>query len=309
MSAVLPPLAPAAAGDAILRGMGLVALGYAVITVSDAMVKWALPEVGPAAAMIWRGVFGALAIAVLARGQVVRVVNRRLMLLRCTIHCGVTVLFYIVWLRGMPLADTYAVAAASPLIVTLLAIPILGEQVGWRRWASTVGGFVGVLVMLRPGGDLWNADAALLVLATSLMALTRLWTRLLARTDTPASIAFWLLLAHVPVGLALLPAMPPPSALPGWGTAAVLVLLGAANGVAHWLFARAFALAPASVLAPFEFSTLVWGLVLGLVIWGQFPALGTLGGAAIVIAAGLYNLHREQVRRRDALRAGSQGKN
>jgi drug/metabolite transporter (DMT)-like permease len=301
----MPPSSLPPAGrplDQALLGIALVAAGYATVAVSDAMVKWVLPEIGTAAAMLWRGLFGALTIAVLVRGRIPRAVNRRLLTARCTVHCGVTVLFYLAWHRGMPLADSYAISAAAPLLMTLLAIPILGESVGWRRWASTAFGFCGVLVMLRPGGALWGADAVLLLIAVVLMAVTRIWTRLLARTDKPATITFWLMLAHVPAGLLLMPLLPPPQWLPSPGTMVLLVLLGASNGIAHWLFARAFALAPVSLLAPFEYSTLVWGTVLGFVVWGNFPAYGTLLGAAIVIAAGLYNLHRERLRRRESMK-------
>lgn len=286
--------------DDVVRGIGLIASGYAIIACADAAVKWALPQVGPAAAMIWRGVFGALAIWALARGTSLRPVNLRLITWRSLLHCLVTVAYYVAWARAMPLADTYAVAAAAPLLMTLLAIPLLGETVGWRRWTSTLVGFGGVLVMLNPGGALWRWEALMLLSGIGLMALTRIWTRMLARSDNPATIAFWLLAAHVPVGLLLLPAFPPPAWLPTPATALTLVFLGGANGVAHFLFARAFAIAPVSVLAPFEYSTLVWGLLLGLAIWGDFPAAATLGGAGIVIAAGLYNLYRERVRARAA---------
>jgi len=303
LAAALPASLPAL--DDAVRGIALIAVGYAVVACADASVKWALPQVGPAAAMIWRGVFGALAIALLARGASLRPVNRRLISARSLLHCGVTVVYYIAWAGGMPLASSYAIAAAAPLLMTLLAIPMLGEAVGWRRWTSTAVGFCGVLIMLRPGGALWGWPAAMLLAAVALMALTRIWTRLLARTDSPATIAFWLLLAHVPVGLLLLPVFPPPVLLPSAPVVAALVFLGCANGLAHFLFARAFALAPVSVLAPFEYTTLVWGLVLGLAIWGEFPEVGTLLGAAIVIAAGLYNLHRERVRARAARRAAT----
>ncbi|WP_245870316.1 DMT family transporter [Teichococcus rhizosphaerae] len=288
--------------DDAVRGIGFIALGYVIVSCADAAVKWALPQVGPAAAMIWRGVFGAIAIALLARGAPLRPVNRRLIGGRSLLHCAVTLIFYIAWARAMPLADTYAVAAVAPLLMTLLAIPLLGETVGWRRWTSTGVGFLGVLVMLQPGGALWRWEAAMLLAGMGFLALTRIWTRLLTRTDSPATIAFWLLLTHIPVGLALLPFFPPPALLPDTRTVLALVFLGLANGAAHFLFARAFALAPVSVLAPFEYTTLVWGLLLGLAVWGEFPAAATLAGACIVIAAGLYNLHRERVRAREARR-------
>jgi drug/metabolite transporter (DMT)-like permease len=297
---------PTARLDNAARGILLVAFGYAVITCSDAAVKWALPQVGIAGAMLWRGVFGAITVAVVAHLQGIplarlRPVNTRLIATRSLLHCVVSGAFYAAWFLGMPLADSYAVSSVSPLIMTLLAIPLLGEQVGWRRWTSTLVGFGGVLVMLQPGGALWRWEVGVMLVAVSAMALTRLWTRVLGRTDTPATITFWLMMAHVPVGLALLPAFPPPVSLfPTGGTMLVLAALGCGNAMAHMLFARAFAIAPVSVLAPFEYSPLIWGLPIGLLIWGEWPAPSTFAGAGIVIAAGLYNLHRERLRTRAA---------
>ncbi|MDB5369603.1 MAG: putative rane protein [Roseomonas sp.] len=296
--AILP--APARLDNAV-RGILLIAFGYALIACSDAAVKWALPQTGIAAAMLWRGVFGALTMWVLARGASLRPVNLRLIGTRSLLHCVVSVAFYAVWFLGMPLADSYAVAAASPLIMTVLAIPILGEQVGWRRWTSTLVGFCGVLVMLQPGSALWRWEVVFMLLAVVLMATTRIWTRVLARTDTPTTITFWLMAAHIPTGLLLLPVFPPPASIfPSAGAMLAMAALGCGNAVAHRLFARAFALAPVSVLAPFEYSPLIWGLPLGLLIWGDWPAGTTFAGAGIVIAAGLYNLHRERQRARQA---------
>ncbi len=301
------PGAAAAAGRALplrqdaVRGIAAISAGYAVISLSDAAVKWALPEAGVAAAMIWRGVFGMLAIAALCGGRGLLPRRVGLLGLRSVLHCGVTVTFYLAWFNGVPLADSYAVGAAAPLLMTLLAIPLLGEKVGWRRWTSTCVGFAGVLVMLQPGGALWRWEAAMLLGGIGFLAVTRIWTRVLAATDTPQAIAFWLLFTHVPIGLLLLPAFPPPASLvPSPGAAFALAFLGLANGCAHFLFARAFAIAPVSVLAPYEYTTLVWGGALGFLIWAEVPALTTLAGATVVIAAGLYNLHRERVRQREA---------
>ncbi len=281
-----------------LRGIATITAGYAVISAADAAVKWALPEVGVAVAMIWRGVFGMIAIALLARGAGLAPRCKPLLATRSILHCGVTVTFYLAWFNGVSLADSYAVNATAPLLMTVLAIPLLGETVGWRRWTSTAVGFVGVLVMLQPGGDLWRWEGGLRLAGVAVLAVTRIWTRVLAATDTPQAIAFWLLFTHVPVGLLLLPAFPPGTGIwPGWGVAFALAFLGLANGCAHFLFARAFAIAPVSALAPYEYTTLLWGLMLGFAIWGEVPSWATLGGAGIVIAAGLYNLHRERVRR------------
>ena len=295
-------------GDEALRGIGFILAGYIVVSCADAAVKWVLPSVGTAVAMIWRGLVGTLVVLLLvaARGgglAPLRPVNRPLLTLRSFSHCAVSCGFYLAWMRGVGLADSYAIAAACPLLMTLFAIPLLGEQVGWRRWASTCVGFAGVLFMLQPGGELWRWETGLLLAATTLMALTRVWTRILTRTDTPDAIAFWLLAAHLPAGFALLPVAalwPPggaPAPLPDWPMIAALGFFGAANAMAHMCFGRGFALAPVAVLAPIEYSPLLWGLVLGFLLWGEVPAWTTLGGAAVVIAAGLYNVHRERLRR------------
>ncbi|RAI60532.1 EamA family transporter [Roseicella frigidaeris] len=286
-----------------MRGLAIVALGYAVIAVADATVKWVLPTIGPAAAMVWRGVFGGLTVLLLSRGRALRAVNRRLLAARSLLSAGVSAAWYLAWSLGVSLADSYAVAAASPLLMTLLAIPLLGETVGWRRWCSTAVGCAGVLFMLQPGGELWRPESALLLAATAVMALTRIWTRMLTRTDTPDSMAFWVLAAQAPVGLALLawPAMwppggPPPVLPPAWALA-TLAGFALLNALAQILFGRGYALAPVSAIAPFEYTPLLWGIGLGFLLWGEVPAWTTLGGAAIVVAAGLYNVHRERLRR------------
>jgi drug/metabolite transporter (DMT)-like permease len=287
-----------------LRGIAVICIGYAVISLADAAVKWALPAMGVAGAMIWRGVFGMIVIALLVRGRGLAPRRIPLLSLRSLLHCAVTVSFYVAWFQGVPLADSYALNAATPLVMTVLAIPLLGEKVGWRRWTSTAVGFLGVLVMLQPGGDLWRWEAAMLLASTVALGFSRIGTRMLASTDTPQAIAFWLLFTHVPVGLLLLPVFPTQTSLflPGWEIGLALAGLGLANGLAHFLFARAFAIAPVSVLAPYEYTTLVWGFILGFLIWLEVPSWTTIAGAALVIGAGLYNLHRERVRRAEALR-------
>lgn len=286
-------------GENGVLAIGIVCLGFLIVSCADAAVKWALPQVGIAAAMIWRGAFGALAAAAIAGFRDLAPRNLPLIAARSGLHTVVSAAYYGAWALGMPLVDSYAVSAAAPLFMTLLAVPLLGESFGWRRTTSTLVGCLGVMIMLRPGGDLWRPESLMLLVAVAAMALTRIWTRMLGRSDRPETIAFWLLLAHVPVGLLLLPVFPGPVAIPDWPVVGVLVGLGLANGVAHALFARGFAMAPIYSLAPYEYTPLVWGGVLGFLIWGSVPGWGTLAGAAVVIGAGLYNLRRERIRARE----------
>ncbi len=285
-----------------MRGIGLALLAYLIWTLGDATAKWALPSVGVAGAMLWRGVFGAVTVAAITLGRPTatgwrRLVPRRwgLVLARSVLSSFVSVCWYVSWL-SMSLADTYAVGFTAPLIMTVLAIPMLGERIRWRRALSTLVGFGGVLIMLRPGGDLWTPVVLLLLAGTLVMALTRIMTRQLTTTETPECQAFWLLICHTLTGVLLLPRFPGSGTV---GTSAWLALafLGLSSGLAHCVFARSYALAPVSALAPYEYSVLPWGVLAGFLIFGDLPSWNTLAGAVVVAASGTYNVYRERVRR------------
>jgi drug/metabolite transporter (DMT)-like permease len=285
-----------------LRGIALVVLANLIWTLGDATAKWALPTVGVAAAMMWRGVFGMATVAALTVGRAEAIGWRRLkprrwglVLVRSALSSFVSVTWYIAWL-SMSLADTYAVGFIAPLVMTLLAIPMLGERIRWRRALSTLVGFVGVLIMLRPGGDLWTPVVVLLLAGTVVMALTRIMTRQLTATETPECQAFWLLVGHTLTGLVLLPVFPG-SGLVGLGGWLALAFLGLSSGLAHCAFARGYALGPVSALAPYEYTIMPWGVLAGFLIFGELPSWSTLAGAAVVAAAGSYNVYRERVRR------------
>ena len=180
----------------------------------------------------------------------------------------------------MSLADTYAVGFTAPLIMTVLAVPMLGERIRWRRALSTLVGFGGVLIMLRPGGDLWTPVVVLLLVGTLVMALTRIMTRQLTTTETPECQAFWLLICHTLTGLAAA------AELPGFRhrdrrrlAGSALVFLGVSSGLAHCVFARGYGLAPISALAPYEYSMMPFAIVFGFVLFGDVPSWFTLGGA------------------------------
>lgn len=292
------------AADAV-RGILIVAGAYVLLTMGDVAGKWALAPAGIAMVMFGRGLAGGATIAglVAVEGDWRRLmpVRWRLVLFRSVLHAACSLTWYIAW-QVIPLADAYAIGFTAPLVMTLLAIPMLGERVRWRRMLSTGVGFCGVLLMVRPGGDLWRPE--LLILAPGIvgMAISRIMTRTLSTTETAECLTFWLLAVHVPAaGLLLLLGFPGPGPL-AVDVIVALALLGILNGVAHWLMARAYALAPVSALAPYEYTPLIWGGAAGYLLFNEAPHAGTLGGAAIVAAAGMYNLHRERVRRAEAFR-------
>ncbi|HQT66190.1 MAG TPA: DMT family transporter [Acetobacteraceae bacterium] len=283
---------------ATLRGISLMMLGFAIVVASDTAARWAILRIGVAPVMIARGVIGSLTIftATLFSGGVQQILpqNRKLVLLRGSLSGFVTFGFYVAW-QHMSIADSFAISYTAPLIMTLLAIPLLGERLRWRRSLSTLIGFAGVLVILHPSGHLWQPASALLLAAVVVMALNRILMRMISRTDGALTVAFWVMFMQIPSGLFLLLILPWHIVL-SWQMALVLGFMAVANALANALFARALALAPVSALAPFEYSTLIWGIIYGFAVFGDIPHVVTLAGAAVIAAAGLYNWHRERVR-------------
>ncbi len=285
-----------------LRGIALAVLAYLIWTLGDATAKWSLPTAGVAGAMLWRGVFGMTTVLAVTVGRPGGEGWRRLVpvrwslvLWRSALSSFVSVTWYLSW-HTMSLADTYAVGFTAPLIMTVLEVPMLGVRIRCRRALSTLVGFGGVLIMLRPGGDLWTPVVVLLLAGTVVMSVTRIMTRQLTTTETPECQAFWLLICHTLTGLLLLPALPMPGAIGPVGWLA-LAFLGLSSGLAHCVYARAYALAPVSALAPYEYTALPWGVAAGFLMFGDLPSWNTLLGAAVVAASGSYNVYRERVRR------------
>jgi drug/metabolite transporter (DMT)-like permease len=306
MSAHVPARALTDNATDTVRGILLAALAYLVLTFGDVAAKWAILVSGVAWVVLWRGVFGAMTVTAftvstqgaggLARYRPVR---WKTVALRSALSSFATTTWYVSW-QHMQLAETYALGFTAPLIMTVLAVPMLGERIRWRRIVSTLLGFAGVLVMVRPtgaGGGIPLTPVVLWLMAGIVaMAVTRIMTRHLSRTETPECQAFWLMISFVVSGLAMLLVTPAGSYgfASAWGA---LLFLGVSSGLAHCVFTRAYGLAPVSALAPYEYTMLLWGGLLGFLVFGEVPSWTTLAGAAIVALAGLYNLHRERVRR------------
>ena len=218
-----------------------------------------------------------------------RLRNPRGPLLRAALVVSATFLF-VTGLRAMPLADAIAVTFAGPLFLTVLAMAVLREKVGWRRWCAVLVGFVGVMLIVRPTGDAVRWIALLPLSAAFLGALRDIVTRRISGGESSLAILGVTSLAVTLAGLATLPF--------GWRVPALqdigyLAVAGALLCAAHFLQIEAFRLAEAGLVAPFKYSSMIWAVAVGFVIWGDLPDAWTLAGAAIVIGSGLYILHRE----------------
>jgi len=191
------------------------------------------------------------------------------------------------------LIDAAAVFIVHPLIVAALSGPVLGEPVGWRRWAAILAGFAGILVVLDPGAGALTAASAVPLVAAVMFALYALLTRYVARADTAEVSFFWTGTAGAAfmtvVGLWFLEPMAPRD----WGWMAALCLTGA---LGHWMLIRAYEVAEATVIQPFTYLQLVFIAAIGVLVFGETIRLHVAAGAAIVVAAGLFTLWRERVR-------------
>jgi drug/metabolite transporter (DMT)-like permease len=193
----------------------------------------------------------------------------------------------------MPLADYFAFTYAAPLFATMLSIPILGEQVGFRRWSAVGVGFVGVLIMLQPGVKTFAFAEMVAIVAAFTYALAIIAVRNLARTENSASTVFYFTLAGLILAGAVLPFEWRTPTLREWG---LLLGIGLMSGVGQILMTDAYRLAPTSVIAPFDYTSMIWALALGYALFGKFPEPVVLVGAGVVIASGVYILYRETVR-------------
>ena len=199
--------------------------------------------------------------------------------------------------RTLPLADVVAVMFVGPLLVTALSVPLLGERVGPRRWAAVAAGFVGALIIVRPGSGVTEGVALLPLLAALTNALYTITTRQLRDTDPVMTTLLYTGLAGAVLTTAVVPFVWVAPDLTGWLQMALVGVLGA---LGHLAFIRALGMSPAAALMPFSYMVLVWATGYGFVLFGDLPDAMTVLGAAIVMGSGLYVLHRERALARAA---------
>ena len=302
MSASAPPRpdpAPPPAGEQRRRliGIALMLGAVACFACLDASAKWVNRTTDPlqTAAVRYLGSFLLVSLffnpwsrAGLLRSRSLKLQAARAL---CLVVATICAFFALKYLR---LTEVTSITFASPLVVALLARPILGERIGAHRLAAVLVGFAGVLVVTRPGLGGMHAAALLAVGAACANALYSLATRLVAANDSSDTTLFYTGLVG---SLVFLPITPFVWAWPASNLVwLLLAALGTFGALGHWLLILAHRRAPASVLAPFFYAQLLWATVLGFIVFGETPDRWTLIGGAIVMASGLYLVFRERAR-------------
>ena len=282
-----------ARGHATLAGIGLMVTGISLFALNDALGKW-LVATYPVAELLM--VRSAAALILLApfiwRAGIAPFVSAprpRLQFARVALSSVEVAMFFLA-VAYLPLADVMTFYLAGPIYVTALSALLLHERVGWRRWTAVLVGFCGVLIALRPSPATLTMPALIALGGSFFFSFLMVITRSLRNTDNVV------LTSGQIVGTLVFGAMVAPF---GWVTPsaadlALLSLFGVVSIVALACVNRALKLAPASVVAPFQYTMIVWGIALGYLVFGDVPDLPTLAGAAIIIGAGLFIFWREQ---------------
>lgn len=276
-----------------LRGIGLTLLSGVLFANSNAAAKWVMTGI-PVGELLWvRGIF--------AFGMVCLFIPRHewtafwsggqwhLHALR-NVCSAIEVLCFYWAISRTPLADMTTIYLASPIYVTALAAIFLAEQVGWRRWSAVLVGFAGVLVAMRPTGDALSAPVLVAVFGSVLYAISLVVTRRLRATPSTILVA---------TQMGALIVVSSATAAFGWVMptlvqVVLMLVIGMISMVAFWSVNQGLRLAAASVVAPFNYSSIIWATLLGYLVFGDIPATATLVGAAIIVGAGLFIMLRER---------------
>jgi drug/metabolite transporter (DMT)-like permease len=281
-----------------LTGIALVSLTYLLFALLDGSAKWLVAST-PVIVVVWlRFLIHALVASAMLlplRGlALVRTRHLRWHALRALMFMAMTAMNF--WaLQYLQLAVTSSIAFSVPIIIALLAAPILGEKLDAGRWLAVLAGFAGVMAIVRPWSAEFHPAILLAILNAVLYAVFMLMTRWLAAYDSTDTIQFLPALGAA-IGLApfALAAWQSPPGLLEWSVACLMGVLG---GVGHHLLALSYRYAPATVLAPFLYQQVLYAAAFGYLVFGDVPAPAVWLGAAIVIASGLYLFYRERTRR------------
>jgi drug/metabolite transporter (DMT)-like permease len=289
----------APARDATFVAIGLALLSTVFFAMGDVAAK-GLTGTLPAIEVAWlRYLIFCLVVVptvFVARGpRAMHTPRLRLQIIRALAVAGSAVLF-ILGLGHLPVAEATAINFISPIFITALSIPLLGEKVGIRRWAAAAVGFLGVMLVVQPGGSAFQVAALLPIGAALAWAVAAIATRLMSSERPEATLAWSAIIGL----LALTAFVPFHWRTPTAGELGLAVLMGSFSTIGHWLIILAYRKVAVSTIAPFSYVQLLFAGLLGFGVFGTVPGAMTLVGGLVIAASGLYTAHRERSRAREA---------
>lgn len=267
--------------------------GVCCLVVNDAIAKWltAHYDLLQIVFMRYSLALPMVAVVVLSIGGPNFLQSRHLPIhaLRGLLLVGAAYSFFFA-LKYLPLAEATSLIFAAPIFITALSVPLLGEHVGWRRWAAVVTGFVGVLIIVRPGGAAFQPASLIVVGTAMLYAIIMISVRWIDRAEH-----FWTMMIYMAFFPSLFSGLIVPLVwqMPQWQHLPLIFGMAVFGTLGMTLISHAFRLAPAAIVAPFDYTALIWASLLGWLLWEEIPTIWTYLGAAVIITSGLYIVIRE----------------
>jgi drug/metabolite transporter (DMT)-like permease len=280
-------------GDHYGAAVSYLLFGIAAGLGLDLCAKWLLADYSLPQFVFLRSIFGLLFFLIAARfyGGLggLKTSYWEWHLLRTLLATGAMFGFFY-GLSKMPLVNALTIAFTAPLFVTGLSVPFLGEHVGWRRWLAVIAGFVGVLIVLRPGEGIFDLAAVGLVIAAICYAGLALTARKLAATESSFSLAVYVVVGPFLVSSTLVQGNFTNPTVAGWF---LFILAGLCSALAWVGIVNGYRRAPPALLAPFEYTALVGAAIAGYLIWDEVPDVWVMTGGLIIIGSGLFIVYRE----------------
>jgi drug/metabolite transporter (DMT)-like permease len=300
-----------------VRGAASLVLAMLIFSLQDIAVKWIGGDYPVLEIVIFRSLIALPCTFIFLRYEGIRGLPRtrqhKLEYLR-GFFLFLSFTTYMMAVAALPLADVAAIRNSAPLMITLLSVVWLGEKVEPRHWLALFVGFLGVLLIVKPGSANFNLGSIFALIATLFYALNVMLTRKLQSTDSSATMSYYssfvylvaaFILAPLVMGIGEIPNAHPSIAflfrtwtIPTQLDLIIMAGLGLVWAAGMYFVARAYSLAPASVVAPFEYAPLLFNMIWGLLLWRELPKLSTLVGAFLTLSSGLYVLYLEQARTR-----------
>lgn len=276
-------------------GIGLMILGFMFFSITDATAKFLTQDLPPFQ-IAWFRQLGLLCVAIwilATRGLPVLKTKRPALQILRGFAAAISASAFIFAVGYVPLADAVAVSFIAPFAVTILAALVLRETVGIRRWSAVTVGFIGTLIVIRPGLGILHPAIFVVIFAASMFATRQILSRILGPVDrTATTIIFTAITSVVLLTVPMVLVWQTPTSLQ---QVLLILLLAAAAGTGELLIIRALELAEAATLAPMQYTMIIWASGLSWLIFSQLPDGWTLLGAAIIMASGIYTLHRERL--------------